>query len=94
MSDIKRRTLFYENGKEGEMRFHDWALVTTELGSMMEPFIERISLIRNTKAGFVDYDATEPMCRIDELRYYSLDRGLQILGDTCCGGRLMPRIGR
>ena len=94
MSDIQKRTLFYEKKENGVVRFHDWALVITELGTMLEPFIERISLERNTKDGFVSYDATEPMCRIDEMKSHSLDKGLQIYGDTVTGGTLMPRVGR
>lgn len=95
MSDILKRTVFYDAGKDGVIRWHDWALVIHEgLGEMMEPYLERVSLTRNCLGGFLNFDATEPMCRVDEMKMFSLDKGLQLYGDTVTGGRLLPRTGR
>lgn len=94
MSDIMKRTIFYDNS-DGVVRFHDWALVLTELGEMMEPFQGIATKWQpNTVAGLVNFDATEPGCRIDEIKSHSLDKGLQLYGDTVTGGVLMPRKGR
>jgi hypothetical protein len=93
MSDIKVRTVFVDDS-DGIVRFHDWALVVTDLGEMLEPFSPLARFERNTLAGLSDWDWTEPMCRIDRIQRFSLDRGLQILGDTMTGGTLMPRAGR
>jgi len=95
MSDIRKRTIFIDDSmKDGVIRFHDWAMVITELGVMMEPMPEIGKVMDNAKDGFVNYDALEPMCRIDCIQRISLDRGLNILGEVIHGGNLVPRIGR
>ena len=94
MSDIQKRTIFYDNS-DGYVRFHDWSMVIHPLGTMMEPFIGAgVKASLSTKDGLVNFDATDAQCRIDEIKIHSLDKGLQILGDTVIGGTLMPRVGR
>jgi len=95
MSDVMKRTVFIEHEEGKVVRFHDWALVITELGSMLEPFQQIGSKYApDTKAGLVNFDATDAGCRIDEIKHYSLDKGLMITGDSVIGGNLMPRSGR
>uniref|UniRef100_A0A6M3IK09 Uncharacterized protein n=1 Tax=viral metagenome TaxID=1070528 RepID=A0A6M3IK09_9ZZZZ len=93
MSDILKRTIFIDDSG-GVIRFHDWAVVTTSLGVMMEPCtgIHRVST--DTAGGLSNYDATEPMSRIDAIQRHSLDRGLYIVGEVIHGGRMVPRVGR
>ena len=93
MSDILKRTIFIDDSKD-VVRFHDWALVITELGVMMEPFVEIRKGSGGTVAGISNYDSTEPMSRIDKIERISLDRGLYILGDVINGGQMYPRQGR
>lgn len=94
MSEVLKRVMYIDNS-DGFVRFHDWALVNTELGMMLEPFCyPGVKWQHNSTGGLLDYDAKESMHRIDEMQTYSLDRGLQILGDTVIGGTLMPRVGR
>ena len=91
MSDIARRTIFYDE-EEGVVRWHDWALVVHPLGMFLEPFQEITKKARD--ADYRNYDASEPMCRIDEMKRHSLDKGLLIYGEQVTGGVLTPRSGR
>jgi hypothetical protein len=97
MSDILKRTIFMDDSG-GLVRFHDWAVVTHALGTMMEPFIGIQRYERNTLGGCIPFDATDGMCRIDRIERLSLDKGFQIMPDpsgmNLHGGNLMPRTGR
>lgn len=94
MSEILRRTVFIDQS-DGFVRFHDWALVTMQGATYMEPFMfPGAKWNPNTKDGYVNYDATDAQCRIDEIKGFSLDKSNLMYGDGCIGGRLMPRAGR
>jgi hypothetical protein len=94
MSDVLKRTIFIDE-TGGVVRFHDWAMVLTELGVMMEPMPEIRKTMINTKGGLGNFDALDPMCKINAIKNISLDRGFYIMGpEPVTGGNLIPRTGR
>jgi hypothetical protein len=97
---ILKRTVFYEQ-VDGIIRFWDWALTTTTLGTMAEPFVpnDRHSIDYD----FIQYDATDECVRIDEIRGAPLDQQVPILGGgqfadgtwiMLNGGHQLPRDSR
>ena len=90
---IRKREVFYDN-TGGYVRFWDWALVTTSLGTMAEPFLPN----DRHQFGQVDqFDPTDAIARIDEMRASSVDTQLlQLSGGrhALIGGPLHPRDGR
>ena len=96
---ILRRTIFIEKDDRfpSSGSYHrpcDWALVTTTLGTMVEPF-QPFARIANG-GNFQDYDATDEISRIDEIKFISLDEHMKMLsggGDPIHGGNIM-RVGR
>jgi hypothetical protein len=91
MSDILKRTCFIDDSIDSCLRPHEWALVQHALGPMMEPFFIFNRHAVNTPV--IEWDATEPMCMITEIKSLSKFAQKQILGDTVHGGCLMPRTG-
>jgi hypothetical protein len=92
---IQKRTIFVDTFTDGVIRFGDWALVTTTLGTMAEPFMpnDRHTIDYDTP----DFDATDECVRIDEIRNIPLDNQQQALsgGDFALnGGTQNPRAGR
>jgi hypothetical protein len=90
MSSILKREVFFDN-TGGIARFWDWALTTTTLGSMAEPFNVND---RFKGDGVSEYDPTDDMTRIDEIRASSVDTQAKVLsgGDhALIGGPLNPR---
>lgn len=92
MSTILKRTIFADTDI-GFYRFHDWALVLTSLGAMMEPFCEV-----GARGGNNEIDWEEDMQRVDEIQPLSMDSyGTAFFGGegtVIHGGTLMPRDGR
>ncbi len=92
---IQRRTVFYDL-TDGIVRFWDWALVTTTLGTMAEPFNANARHQLDTPA--IEFDPTDEMCRIDEIRAVPSDFQSKFMSggsDTVLsGGVLIPRDGR
>lgn len=93
MSGIARRTVYYENDKDGYIRPHDWALVTTGIGSMVEPKLEWFPRTGNNSLGPV-FNPSDDISRIDSMKEYSRDREPYIMGDALHGGCLYARSGR
>jgi hypothetical protein len=91
MSGILKRTVFIDDS-DGYVRPLDFALVTTTIGPMLEPFTPFQKVGFGT--GQVAYDATDMMSRIDKIERWSLDKEKLILGEQTIGGYLHPRIGR
>jgi len=94
MSTILRRDVFYDD-TGGYIRFWDWALCTTTLGTMAEPFFPNDRL--GIQAQISEYDPTEEMSRMDGIRASSVDKQLLTLSGgqhQLHGGPLMPRVGR
>lgn len=95
---ILNRTVFAEKGAgPGTVfRFAEFARVTTPLGAMVEPFI--IGDKVPTGTDIQNHDATDEMCRIDDIQYVDLDQLPSMLGDggspTYHGGTQLPRTGR
>ena len=94
---IVRRTAFIEVDTRfpdlgNYHRPHDWALVTTTIGTMAEPF----NMFQKNVVGVQprDLDYTDEIARIDEIQQFNLDKGMQIIGDRVHGGYLMSRTGR
>jgi len=85
---IQKRTVFNEV-VDGTIRFHDWALVVTPVGSMVEPFQE-IGLRATT-----NIDWTDEMTKINEIKNLptSSEHNMYTSGVALIGGTLM-RTGR
>lgn len=91
---ILKREVFYDN-TGGYVRFWDWALTTTTLGTMAEPFLPNDRHVAN--APFDEFDPTDPITRIDGIRAYTVDKQLLALSGgqhQLHGGYLHPRDGR
>lgn len=90
---IQKRSVLYVKPKNKQFRFIGWAMVTTTLGAMLEPF--DISH-HNPGVNWVDYDPSDEISRIDELQ--NVDDGTQILltshGETMqtMGGDRYPSV--
>jgi len=89
---IQRRTVFYDI-IDGVVRFHDWAIVTTTLGSMAEPFVMQQQINVDDESDYEDYDFTDMMHRIDDMRQMDSHKAKKQLGDNTIGGTLLPRVG-
>lgn len=93
MSSIKKREVYYDN-TGGIARFWDWAVVTTSLGTMVEPFLPNDRKLMG--ADFDDFDPTDEVARIDEIRAAPRDKSLLALSGgehQLHGGVLNPRTG-
>ncbi len=91
---IRKRTVFYDK-TGGIIRFWDWALTTTDIGSMVEPFEANDRTTRD--GGIRNFDATDECTRIDDMREADIGQSLLLLsgGNTQIhGGCLIPRTGR
>lgn len=91
MSGIIKRTVFYEKGSGGEFRFHDFALVNTEIGAMVE-LMQPISERKAADTPFRNYDAADEMARVDEIK--ELVMAGEILGERVTWGTASPKTGR
>ncbi len=90
-SGINKRTVLFDIGADGYIRFHDFALVMTDLGPMVEPFRPVRKAGQDDQAAF---DATDMMAMVNEMKPYPLDKDHTLLGDFVHGGNLWPRTGR
>jgi len=92
---ILKRTVFVEVAG-GVHRFADFARVVTPLGTMVEPFMPGEKVSNNT--GIQEYDATDEMCRIDNIEQVDSDKLPSMLGDglqpPLHGGLQLSRTGR
>jgi len=93
MSILKREVLYSTKGNQ--VKFLDWALVTTTLGACAEPFDinERGS---GLNADSKDYDPSDPIVKVDALVEVE-DEGdakkhLSGGGSQLNGGNLHPRV--
>jgi hypothetical protein len=92
MSILKREVYYDDTG--GLVRFWDWALATTTLGTMAEPFTP------DSQYAFApqrEYDPTDEIARIDSVRAAPIDKSLLLLSGGVTqlnGGTLCPRLGR
>lgn len=90
---ILKRTVFYDK-TGGIVRFWDWALVTTTLGTMAEPFVANM---RSIDAPVRNFDPTDEIARIDEMKEADIGQSLLLLSggkNQLHGGCLLPRVGR
>ena len=90
---IQNRTVFYDY-TNGIARFWDWALITTTLGTMVEPFqLGKHQL--DTPS--IEFDPTDEIVKINEIRAADVDKSLLILSGGVTqlnGGTMIPRNGR
>ena len=90
---IKTRTIFYDF-TNGIASFWDWAVVTTTLGTMVEPHTFSTQGIGEET---IQFDSTDEIVKINEIRAASRDKEQLILsgGDGHLnGGNTVPRNGR
>lgn len=95
MSDVLKRTVFYEK-RDGYIRFQDWALVVTKLGTMAEPFNVNARYDR-TAGDIASFDYTDNASRIDEMIEIDADKSMLLLSGgnhQLHGGNLLVRTGR
>jgi len=91
---IQARSVFFDN-TNNIVRFWDWAIVTTTLGTMAEPFVVNERTQLNTPT--IEFDPTDEMVRIDNIRAMPVGQSYNVLsGDDMPmhGGEQMPRDGR
>jgi len=91
---ILNRTIFYDNTR-GLAMFWDWALVTTTLGVMAEPFVVGQKLTANNP--LEDFDPEDEINRIDSIRAMPLHKEQLVLSggdDHLHGGPTVTRVGR
>ena len=88
---IQTRSVFYDESG-GLVRFWDWAIVTTTLGTMAEPF-----MVNARPTDGEDWDPEDEINRIDHIRGSPRDQAQLILsggsGHVLNGGNQMPRNG-
>jgi hypothetical protein len=93
-STVFQRVVFVERTKDGFIRFSDWALSTTTLGAMAEPFaVGGVGIGDNG----LNFDATEDLSLVSDILYVNSDLIPTMLsggGAVWVGGNLMPRTGR
>jgi len=90
---IQKRTVFYDT-TGSLVRFLDWAIVSTTLGSMAEPFI--VNGRRTLGQSIENHDFTDEINRVDEIRQMDVHKSLlQLSGGVhqLNGGTLSPRVG-
>ena len=92
MSGILRRTVFYDDS-DGYVRPFEFNLVMTSVGPCLEPNFAILprTTVRDAPASF---DASDEMSRVHEIKPFSLDKQLLIMGEQTIGGVLMPKVGR
>lgn len=94
MAAISRRTVFYEKGSDGEIRWHDWAMVNTNIGMMLEPRAVVNPFFDAGNSGQVR-NWKDDITRVDDIVVMSLDRAATLLSDTpVVGGYLVNRTNR
>jgi hypothetical protein len=96
MSGIVKRTVFYDQlPNQGPLVLHDWNIVLTSVGNMMEPARpwQRLSLTLTGQAA--TFDPTDDICRVDELQQFPMGKEEMLMGDTIAliGGGTYPRKG-
>lgn len=90
---IQRRTIFYDI-VAGTVRFNDWAMTTTTLGAMAEPFLAEQR--HQLHSDFGNYDFSDEACRVDDIRQLDSNKAMLALsgGDhQLHGGVMLPRVG-
>ncbi|KKM96312.1 hypothetical protein LCGC14_1179430 [marine sediment metagenome] len=92
MSILKRK-VFYDDSR-GNIMFWDWAMVTTTLGSMVEPFIVGQKYAINDD--ILDFDPADEINRIDSIRIMDLNKEQVVLSTDphLHGGSTIPSTGR
>lgn len=91
---ILNRVAFYDK-TGGVVRMWDWALCTTTLGAMAEPFC--INNRHTPSSDLIAFDPTDQIARVDDIINMDIGKEKLVLsgGDhQLNGGTLMPRSGR
>ena len=87
---ITGRTMFYDD-RNGEIRFHDWCLVDTTLGTMQQP--RHYHLRGSNKASGSAVSLNDQCAKITRMVYADL-RGIEVLlsdgKKVCIGGNQFP----
>jgi hypothetical protein len=87
---IQKRTIYFDGGSV--VRFWDWAMVTTTIGAMFEPFV--VNARRVPTLTDIVFDPTDEINRIDYIEERSIDKEKLTLGDYVHGGYQLSREGR
>ena len=88
---IKHRAVLYLEDN-GLIQFPGWAITTTTLGAMAEPF--DVNLRKLPSEDMQDFDPSDPAVRIDELRNIASHKinGFLLGDERTMGGDRMPRV--
>lgn len=100
MSDISKRTVYYENS-DGYIRWHDWAKVNVAgFGDLMQPYQVRPAAVvgLSSTTDRANYNSIDPERIITEMKEVSLDKAYfnASYDNTYLlnGGFQVPRTGR
>lgn len=94
MATILKRTVFYDD-TGGVVRFRDFAIVTTTLGKMIEPFV--VNNRTPLGADRLEFDPEDEMVRIDAIERIDAGRERRLMSDSSPalhGFITTPRVGR
>jgi hypothetical protein len=92
---VFQRAVFVEVDKSGFFRFTGWAMTTTSLGAMAEPFFPRQAIGPEERG--VTFDAADDVSLISDILQVNADLVPTLLsggGAVWAGGVQMPRVGR
>jgi hypothetical protein len=96
MSGILKRSILLDRTSKSFIVPHDWAITTTELGVMAEPFIPFQRISRNNSFVAAN-DPTDQISRVDDIMEVPIGKEQSILsfgnGTNLHGGCLAPRTG-
>ena len=90
---ITHRTVFFDDST-GVVRWSDWAMVNTTLGTMVQGF--NINQRKAPNVQLRDFDPTDEIARIDSIKRISMHREKLILSggsQVLHGGIMQPRDG-
>ena len=91
MASILTRTIYFDN-RNDRIRFFDWNIVGTTLGTMVEPRAI-MGIERNTKAGFDNYNHNDECCKVTNMQCMDRRNKFAFLGagQVLHGGEQFPQ---
>ena len=95
---ILKRTVYYGNDGNGNLRFLDWAKVITSIGVMIEPVVVNGRVIPGGNNDLNSNDPTDIIRMVNEMEEIDLTKYKNVLscdsGTVLHGGYILPYSGR
>ena len=95
---ILKRTVYYGNDGNGNLRFLDWAKVITSIGVMVEPVVVNGRVIPGGNNDLNSNDPTDIIRMVNEMEEIDLTKYKNVLscdsGTVLHGGSILPYSGR